>query len=313
MGSTRGMMVTACLAVVLVALAGCQSVTPASVTTPRAAVTNVNRSFEIVTKTGSFPAERQIVSLAEEKIISRCMARKGLSYRPRRVGKPESSSDADGALAESRIRRNGYGLFGKIEGDDPTGQSGGSAGGDVPGVDSSLYDVTLLGTEGARRSIRLPSGIEITFPGDGCIAEARGELFKDVMTGARVVHVPQDIERTLAARVRSDSSFKVAMGRWSRCMTRRGYEYSSPEAAREDLQRQYARAGATRVLRQREIEVAVADVECARRNQIPRLISDLERKYFDALPTSVRTALEVVAEEWSSAVATSRRVIGQHG
>lgn len=301
--------IRACTVVVTLVLAGCGANPPAS-TTADTGLMSDPAAVDLLTRSGSYHARQHTLTVAEEMLVGRCMAARGLAY-PARMPAADRRSDEDRALEMDKRRQIGYGLFQTYsstpaERDRPVTAADRYVKGLAPDEQAG-YLRALFGANDRRRGIDLPGGQRVTFAGEGCVFEAHSRLFGDIITWARITYVPEELDNKLIDRATSSDEYAQAMRGWSRCMARRGHKYSSPRAAEQDLTARYQAEGASEQLRRRELEVAVADGDCARQAGVPGLVLSLKKSHLNTLSDDEQRSIQHLAGRWVVAAAAAQR------
>lgn len=272
------------LALTLV-LAGCAS-TPGD-----------SAAFDLLTRTGSYDRVNGALVAAEHRLIAECMAQRGRSYLPQDRAPATPDSTVEGR------RAGGYGLYEQFTGAKQDVTANDAHVGELAPADQDAYEKALVGTDEERRAIKLSNGGTVSFGGGGCQAEAQRTLYGDVVEWARITYVPQALHLTMAKQVEQDPQYLAALREWAKCMSGKGFQVASPEAAQDELKDAYGRQGASQELRAKEIATAVADGECAEQGGIPDLVLSIKRRLVSELPEVDRADLERVAAAWTAAAA----------
>lgn len=112
----------------------------------------------------------------------------------------------------------------------------------------------------------------ITIPKGGCMGDAEAKL---TAGGGIIQDSPAAIDINFSDYVRSmsDARLKAAFSAWSACMKKRGYSYSTPEAAVKDP------AWSSPKPSERELATASADVACKRKNNVVGIWFAVESAY----------------------------------
>jgi hypothetical protein len=171
------------------------------------------------------------------------------------------------------------------------------------------YDRVLDGVASDLTQIQLPDGEKIVVARAGCEAESRQRLYGDLPTWAAVSITPQRLNLRIGPRVAKDPTLAAAIRRWQACMSRHGYRYPSPDAARSQLAADYRRLGTTPRTRRREIDVAVADGNCATQLHIPSTVLALRRNHADGLGPAAKNRLLQVTRSWLAAANVARSIV----
>jgi hypothetical protein len=155
----------------------------------------------------------------------------------------------------------------------------------------------------------LPTGGDFGYPTKGCIARSRANLYGSLTTWAQLEALPQVINLDVVSRVTSDSAYLSGLKMWSSCMAGKGYQYSHPSDAVDDISGRYRTSGPTQRMHQLEIATAVADGECADRAQLRSIVATVQAKYTSQLSADQDRTLLTLAEFRATAVARAKRLI----
>ncbi|RAO28342.1 hypothetical protein PSN13_05575 [Micromonospora saelicesensis] len=130
-------------------------------------------------------------------------------------------------------------------------------------------------------------------PEGGCAGEAGRKLSEGSPTATDadadsdiVVKLDQDARK----RTEKDSRVREVFSAWSSCMKESGYNYSGPMDANDD------RTFMTPTPTEKEIAVAVADVECKRRTNLVNVWASVETAYQQRTIERNRSVLEQVKQ-----------------
>ncbi|WP_327048913.1 hypothetical protein OG320_14105 [Microbispora sp. NBC_01189] len=252
-------------------------------------------ALDLVTASGGFPARARVLTLAEERLVQECMARRGHTYWPI-TPEPVTGSDEQRTVDLPGRRAHGYGLAVKQPGPPRVG----------PDEDKPPFQRAMFGDRKREGQLRLPNGSTLSFPTSGCVPEARATLYGDQLLWARVDAVPQVVRTTLRAE---GPELTKARAQWAACMATAGYRYTDSRAAVADLAAAYQREN-TPALRAREIAVATADGECALRAHVPSTESALRRAQAQRLPAAERREISELAEAHCAAYRRAEGVLG---
>jgi hypothetical protein len=184
-------------------------------------------------------AERAVLLLAQERLVSRCMRAKGLTYHA--VGPSSAELEAEDAAAHAleraygsddveRARREGYGLS-RLQ---KTTAAAGDPVRDHPNTrlvqsmspaQQQAYTVALFGESGDMAALDLPGGMQLSVSVTGCVAEARKSLYGDVRRYLRLQVLVENIGGDAVRRVLEDPRYVRAVAAWRACMADHGYRY----------------------------------------------------------------------------------------
>lgn len=238
--------------------------------------------------------DRGLLRLAEQTLVHRCMAGRGLRYvvapapRPSPPSGPYSSDD----VAERR--RHGY------RRPAPPPEPNDVYARTLPPPQRARYVDTLLGsTDAPTGRVRIVDGSVMHFPLTGCIAVARAELYGDNAAYRQAAVFVENLRGEIERRVLTDPRYGTVLRSWRECMRGAGHPAQDPGAAVELARRRPAA----------ERAIAVADATCSRRTGLTaagrRLDSEHEREVRAEHPDEVRAC----ARFQSDGLVTARRVV----
>lgn len=275
----------------------------------------------ILLRGGETAPEQALLDRGVQQLVSRCMSARQLRYYPATgpdAGEPDSSVlpefPAYGTLAQRRA--GGYGESALAASRSPGPDLGGGiAPADtedrylrsLPAPARTRYYTALFGPASSDQSFALAGvGLLSEGPAGGCQGLAERELDGTVARYMAAEEGPSRLRLVLTREVESSSPFTTTMRAWSRCMAGRGFRYSTPSDAWNDVAARYARQGVTSGLRHREIQVAVADWDCAAAVRLVPVTTALQERYARQLPATLRADLLGIAS--IDAAAVSRAV-----
>jgi hypothetical protein len=280
-------------AAVLIAITGCvlaacsDSAAPAfgsSAGAPAAATMQV-----LTDSSGTQEAETK-TSYALEVLTQQCMQEKGLIYY---VTPPADNTPATGetTLPEFPVytslaqrQTNGYGDFAKFEQQALSGQNPTIQHPDqedqylrsLSGTAQQNYTATELGPPGDTISFTLPGGLQGTIAAGGCRAAGAKKIYGSVANYVQATEGRPLLTDILLHNVESSAAFTAVVRNWSACMAASDFSYASPSVAYDAIGTDYAQVGPTQAMRQREIAVAVSDLECARKVSLFQTVTRLQ-------------------------------------
>ena len=138
-----------------------------------------------------------------------------------------------------RSRTDGYGLSPTSPDAGPTGDSGSQDPNaeylaTLTSAQAEAFTVALFGPTGGEAGfVTLPNGTEIGFPLEGCLADARQELYSDGKAFMSAATIIDNLGTEVQTRVVEDDGYLDARAAWSECMNGRGYDVDRPSAAVE--------------------------------------------------------------------------------
>jgi hypothetical protein len=138
-------------------------------------------------------------------------------------------------------------------------------------------------------------------PAEGCHGEARRKLAEGT-TGADDRLVPR-LDDEAGDRAERDSRVRKAVGEWSACMKRAGFDYAGPWQAHDNPE------FADGVSGEREIATAVADTRCKRETTLIGTWFSVEFAYQERLVGNHAEELERVKSSLHTMLGNARRVL----
>lgn len=264
--------------------------------------------------------DRKLLFLAQQSLLSRCMTSAGFRYE---VIPPSDDQFHDRARPYGNddieaAREHGYGILearrkAKTSGTQGDGNAAQNANEryvqSLSAEQRQGYQRAMRGGPGARAGqVRLPNGVQIGFPLDGCVAQATNELYGDggrfMMAQAVVENMDGDVE----GRVSQDSRFTEALDRWRRCLSARGTQVARPEDASDAAGVGYETLPEAEA-RRREVDIAVADAECNIESRLAATGRDLESRYWPAVLKDQEGPVEAYREMRDQAAKRAGRVL----
>lgn len=281
--------------------AGCGQGTPAQARDGAGSAALTAAADHLLTRTGRYYADGQVLDAAEGTLTTRCMAARGLRNS---AGSAPVDRDEEWRPDLATRRRQGYGLQRAMAGQPEQDQQIRT----LPPAERQRYDTALFGDRQA--AIRLPDGTQATFTTRGCLAESRTRIYGSPVRAAQTLFLPQVVFNTVFDAVRHDPAYRTTMTRWSACMAGRGLHYTDPTEARQRLLAEYQTAGAA-LAHRHEITVAVADARCTDQVGMPRLVESLLRQHATDLPDAERAQFNAVAAVRTNSARRARRLLGR--
>jgi hypothetical protein len=193
--------------------------------------------------------------LAEEILISRCMAAHGFRYvvtSPAAAAQPPAFPYGINDVAWARA--HGYGLVGlarlaERQRDNPNARYVAS----LPANRQAAYNLAMDGSSAHRLSVTVPNGLVVTQSADGCLASAEASLYGNFAAWFRVETISDNLLPAIAPKVYASPRYRHVLASWSACVRAAGHTAATPD----DL-RGRAAAGGPAVERQ----LAVIDATC---------------------------------------------------
>lgn len=185
------------------------------------------------------------------RLVSKCMARQGFTYRVPGGEAPELFQKTYGFTEDEVIR--GYPTDDDMLPPDPNTEI-------ANGLDEATrvrYFTALFGPDSARQTHTLSDGSgELSAPGEGCIAEALQVMFGSSSDGSATMSLAINLPNTALEAAALDPVLKDLNERWSDCMDSRGHrDLTVPDEA-------FGEASALPAGSERGVRVARDDVQC---------------------------------------------------
>ena len=210
----------------------------------------------------------------QQELIRRCMQKSKLLYYVTSAGPyPTQTLLTDDTF--TGVTPQGYGLYlheiaqhvGVPDGQQATSKQDAYQR-SLPAAQQAQYTKAFFGSDSSRQSLRLPGGGEVSFPAEGCLAEALTQIYGNVKKQAELEAIPQIVRAQMNAKIGSDTAYRSAADAWRTCMQARGFNYKSPSDAINQLQSDYARAASPEQVLPKERNVAQADASCDAKTQL---------------------------------------------
>jgi hypothetical protein len=135
-------------------------------------------------------------------------------------------------------------------------------------------------------------------PAGGCTGEARRQTRSDVLDDADPDGIVAQIATASEKQSETDSRVVAVFQKWSTCMTAKGFAYKMPIGMADD-DPDLARSFAASTASPREIQTAVTDVDCKKKNNVVGVWFAVETAYQKTMIqqkqqrlTAVRNAIE---------------------
>lgn len=262
-------------------------------------------------RAGTVPDE-DFLLLAEDELVRRCMEKAGFQFRsspPDQISADPEGKYQWGRDDVSAAQDQGYGLSrqGMDEEADPNLEYLES----LTPTERERWDLAFSGHWENRITFKLPNGTEFSISGDGCLAEARrqiyGDLRKYMQLNVALMQIAPDVDRLVAA----DPAYNEALASWRRCMNEKGYDFENPGDAvgaaaalyESELDPASAKAG--------EVRIAVADAQCGVESGVVRVATRLEEKYTAQILSEREGQVIAFREFQAEAVARAKRLLGR--
>ncbi len=238
-----------------------------------------------LTSSGGSAVAAAEVNNAFELLVQRCMRANGLVYYPLILTAAQELNGIGLAgvpqapIGLAAREADGYGFYSRtVQAAANPGQAGPSREQEYANSAPHSYLLALLGPENQQISWTLPGGDSGTSLAGGCRGAAERRVYGSIASRVLATTGLSDLTSQLQDAVSTDPASIAVIARWSACMSRRGYEYSTPE----DLWNRLAGriiSGPRPALRNLEIETSVADYRCAAAVRLVATIRALEESH----------------------------------
>ena len=246
--------------------------------------------------------DKNVLYLAEEILVSRCMNKKGSQYLvvegfSAKEGPAPSAYSSDDVVERAQ---HGYGLT--------TGQDqpreldiNGKYLSTLSSSQRRQYDEALLGPLNANTGqVRLLDGSVVYFTLTGCVANARTQLYGNNMLFMETSIFVENLRSEVERRVLSDDRYLAALDAWRQCMHTTGYVVENPDAA--------VKLASSQSLPD-EKEIAVADANCSQRTRLTATGRALDRTYEAKIIAEQRHRVDIYAQMLRVSLPKAREIV----
>lgn len=271
-------------------------------------------------------AEMGILHRATELLVANCMAARDLHYRvvPDVDHMRSAAANPYELLDIDLAAKDGYGMTAELLNQahrTPVGDLNDQWLEQMPEDQRGRWREALVGSAGARKQLTLPDGTTFTYPTDGCIAQARSQIYGPDWD--YLYSTFQGYANLIILRTRQDQRYQRTIGTWSACMRAAGYQYQTLDGPREEISNRLAAATAqgvppdlaARQLRETalfEFDIARQDAQCERKVRLDQAVAAAQADADRAtLSPSVRTQLAALRVARDQAVARARAMLSQ--
>lgn len=260
-------------------------------------------------------AEELRLSDAEQRLVKRCMNRKGFSYwewHPMSLEESRTVGYVQDDVAWAR--EHGYGS--RIDAkaawarkNNPNGTYSRT----LPKERGQAYNEALDGgPDTPVLTAELPGGGTIQRRAGGCAGQAQEQLYGDLRTWFRADKVADNLRLLYVPDLMRDQRFRKALRLWSACMRRAGHSYADPGEAREAARRGTRdRTGeAFEKAFKAETEIAAADASCARESSLRSVGRAREAHYVEQRTDEYGDELATHRHLQREALARAEKIVG---
>ncbi|MEU6712449.1 hypothetical protein ABZ897_13295 [Nonomuraea sp. NPDC046802] len=259
------------------------------------------------------PAEIRILDHAEQVLIAECMRGKGFRYDVVKPTRDDPQADTFRYVIDDISWASRHGLGTRDQArvrNEPTHNERRLS--TMPKDIRAAYGAALMGPPPAAQAhvleMRLPNGEVIGMSGQGCVAQARTELYHDLRGWFRATMIVNNLAPVVATAIEKDQAYRVSVKAWAACMHRAGHPYDGPgELRAEAAERTAGRDPET--AHRIEVPLAVAEAKCAQRTGLGNVIQGLERRQWAALALRYRADIESLRRLRLNALHRARHLI----
>lgn len=276
------------------------------------------------------PDDALFLVLAQETLVSRCMAERGFLYE---VAELPPASEAfenrpsrwNSAFDVETARLEGYGIYRSMVGSDgdtdeegefdiaPGKETGPNAHvASLPPEQQAAWREALHGTE--EHTLEVPgageAGGAAFMRTDGCVAEMERALYGDLEEFLRLETAIGAALNSQQYDVFSDERVVAAGSEWMACMANRGYAVDSQDGGNL-LAREAYEERPLDTARQVEIAIAVADAECLEESRVNEILQDVMLKQEEALVRDNAALFAELRRIQEEAVARGRALLDE--
>lgn len=271
--------------------------------------------FEHAAQQDNFAANSELAQ-ATVAAIGACMRSKGFVFYDYSVpmGTPFISAYQHPYASLAKRELYGYGLYQAFLAGSHQAQPGGRNHRYVMSLSPSQrrrYDDALFGPPGhqARTFNLVGFGKQLIATG-GCQGDqAVRAVYGSTVAGWYAASLTEFPERELAS-LEQAPSFQASEAKWSACMRKAGYAFSSPADAISELEDRYEQDGPTLALKQEEIDIAVTDYHCAVSTGFRSVYDQALRASVTDLSAQYRLLVAESARDFDAALRRAQRILG---
>ncbi|SFT75199.1 hypothetical protein SAMN04487904_107132 [Actinopolyspora lacussalsi subsp. righensis] len=263
----------------------------------------VGYPFDGVTRFGE--AERRVLHDAEERLVAGCMNGRGFDYEPSEQNENESGADNPyGLLSPERAADNGYGMTMRAVRNSSTDEKNENR---KDRNDSPERNIALNGEKENRKTITTDTGTELTFATDGCLHEARTEVYGE--SWDRAFYTMQDLSNEVIRGVTGSKEFSEDQRHWSECMSSAGHEYETLQGPLRTIREKLDERGPNKNIAGLELSLAEQDARCQRRVGLAETVREVQRAEEAEVLRGHRARLRELRKLRSAALDNARAVM----
>ncbi|GAQ75696.1 hypothetical protein ACKI1I_00085 [Streptomyces turgidiscabies] len=256
-------------------------------------------------------AEQLRIADAQQRLIKRCMTRKGFDFwEAERLSLEESRTLGWVTDDVAWANKHGYGsrIDAKHERARLTNRNLAYRKG-LSDERRAAYDKALdEGVEAPVITAKVPTGGTVRKRVGGCVAEAERQLHGEPVAWFRAEKTTMGLQPLYVPQVMADKRFASALVSWSRCMTRAGHPFRNPQEARQAAVEQGLKTGPDKAF-EAERKLAVADATCAKNTSLRSIGNERETYYVNRLRSRYGSDLDTYARLQLQALARAAEVV----
>ena len=245
--------------------------------------------------------------IAEQSLVSACMEDAGFLYQ---VVEPPVVPDVGrgtsyGSDDVETLSVSGYGLGSTNDQPiDPNAELVQT----LSEQDQGSYTLALFGNNETGRSVEV-GGITLMTNADGCLADARAQLFGDQFEWLRLTATIDLVRSDVVSLVLQDEAFLQVLVAWSGCMAGEGYDFADPSEARLAALDAY-RAGSSDA-GEIELRIATADAACGAAVDLLGVAATLEATYLEEVLSDREGEVLAYRELTANAIDRWKALLGE--
>ncbi|NNN34351.1 hypothetical protein HLK59_29105 [Streptomyces sp. S3(2020)] len=256
-------------------------------------------------------AEQLRIADAQQRLIKRCMARKGFEFwEAERLGLEESRTL--GWVTDDVAWANEHGYGSRIEAKHERARLTNrnvAYRKDLSDGRRAAYDKALdEGIDAPVITAEVPTGGTVRKRVGGCVAEAEKQLYGDRVAWFRAEKTVMGLQPLYVPELLADKRFTAALASWSRCMARSGHTYRTPQMARQAAVEKGLKIGPGKAF-EAERKLAVADATCAKNTSLRSIGNERESHYVNKLRGRYGSDLGTYARLQLRALARAAKVV----
>ncbi len=228
---------------------------------------------------GAAVPDEDLLSWAEQTLAGRCMADRGfrvwVGWRPAPAGEqpPHRYGNDDAAWAAA----HGFGIGAqRLAPATQAPEPNRAYLMKLPEDRRAAYDLAYHGDPKRTVAVSLAGGAVVRTGRDGCLSQARTELFGDLAEWLRLDSGWRNLDAEVVPAVTAMPEYLAALARWRGCMQAAGHPAADPGALREQASQAYRTARSNEAALGQEKAAAVQEAACAAETGFVRTAEGLD-------------------------------------